>query len=171
LTLEMEMDTYAQRAQELCLQYLQDPGNYPIIDGEVAFWDVESYTEFSGFNIPRPTEHLIDNWIVKFYADKGGIHWIVENAKYVGKAGQYNLLNLLERGNSAATIPYWQREQGHTGMHYYWRYKTRWFWHRYYREPMRSIFKSEIKVLIHEAVEYSLDEAARDMKEMIGWEV
>jgi hypothetical protein len=165
------MDWYAQLAEKYCLEYLQDPGNYPIIDGEVAFYDIETYNEHSAIGIPRPSSNLIDEWIVHFdVTPENKIHWIVENTKYVGRFGQYNLLDLLEKGNSAVTYSYDDRSfLQKTRMSFYNRYRTRWFWKMTHRDAMRPIFKKEIKKLVNAAVDYGLEMAEEEARETIGW--
>jgi hypothetical protein len=135
------------RLAELIKDYLTDLGNYPIINGKVAFFDEDVYKFYAKAKRFRPDEHIVDAdmWDVSVELEDNMIYIDMKNRKTVSGSRAWNLVDDIL---SAGTSSYTSKRR----MSFFDRYKHQWKFNRYTRKGIGQEFVTGFDALLDSAV-------------------
>ena len=153
MTVNEWIDYVVERGQELCLQRLSDETTYPEIGGDRIFVDYETYAKHSSKGIDRPSNHLIDEWVVNFRRDENELVATITNKKEVGG---WNLLKLIEEG----TRDYVSTTK--KGMTFWYRFQKKWFFNVHKRSGISTYYTHLMGKIQEDVVYESLIDACEE---------
>jgi hypothetical protein len=136
-----------ERLEVLIKSYLTDLGNYPQIEGRVAFFDEDVYRVYEKVKRFRPDSHMVDAdlWDVEISLEGDMIYFDIKNRKTVSGTKDWNLVDdILAVGTTSYT--------GKQRMSFFDRYKQQWKFNRYTRRGIGQGFVTAFDTLLDNAI-------------------
>ena len=141
------LDAVYDRWSELIRSYLSEMGNYPVINGKLAFFDGDVYYQYVKAKRSRPSERMLQAsmWDISIHEAGDEVIFRINNRKEVEGSKSWNLVNDIL---SVGTSSYVSKKR----MSFFDRYKNRWKFNRQESAGIGTEFVTGFNALLNTAI-------------------